>query len=78
METKKQRHGDFSALPQINARCRLTDAKVNYPEAFTDRDPAPEFPEDTVFGVELETGALQVTIGTIIWIYFPGEGWDGY
>lgn len=77
-----QRHGDFDSLPNPEENTTLADAKRRFPDAFAAEDgPPADLPDDSPVELETSTGAMTVydqRPGGANWVYFPGEGWDGY
>jgi hypothetical protein len=80
-----KRHGNFDALPNVDATLTVEAARREHAEALTDLDAcegidARNLPPETQIGVETSTGSLMLTDPTtgVNWVYFPGEGWDGY
>lgn len=69
-------------MPICDRELKLAEARRLHPQAFADPKAPSGLTAKTIVRVETQTGALEVLVGEppsqVTWIYFPGEGWDGY
>jgi len=76
-----KRHGNFDLLPKSEENTTLGAAKERFPEVFAEEDAPAHLPDSSPVELEASTGAMTVydmSPGGANWVYFPGEGWDGY
>lgn len=76
-----KRHGNFDLLPKAEERTTLANAQTRFPSAFEEDDAPVGLSPECVVELETSTGAMTVYQNEepgINWVYFPGEGWDGY
>lgn len=76
-----QRHGDFDSLPRAEENICLADAKQRFPGAFAMGGPPEDVPDGSPVELETSTGSMTVydlRPGGSNWVYFSGEGWEGY
>lgn len=76
-----KRHGNFDLLPKSEENTTLEDAKARFPSAFEEDSAPTDLPSDSPVELEASTGAMTAydkRPGGANWVYFPGEGWDGY
>lgn len=77
-----KRHGDFAKLPKAEETTTLAEARKRFPSVFSNAPLRIAFLKpDSPVELETSTGAMTVydkSPGGANWVYFPGEGWDGY
>ena len=76
-----KRHGNFDLLPKSEENTTLADVQRRYPSAFEEDDAPIGLDPRCAVELEISTGAMIVYQNEgsgINWVYFPGEGWDGY
>ena len=76
-----KRHGDFNQLPKPEENVTLAEAKLRFPAAFTEEHAPVGLADGSPAELETSSGAMTVfdmVPGGANWVYFPGEGWDGY
>lgn len=77
-----KRHGNFDKLPKAEEKITLVAARLRFPGVFSSAPLKIAFLKpDSPVELETSTGAMTVydkSPGGANWVYFPGEGWDGY
>lgn len=76
-----KRHGDFNKLPKPEELTTLSAAKARFPAAFKEKNAPIHLAGSSPVELETSSGAMtayDMLPGGANWVYFPGEGWDGY